>query len=199
MSKLNVDENEIKNITQISVSEVSGSFSEEWLSGSFMDNVVKEINSLISSFGEAKSKAEEYLSTNDKISNQQEPIVPSSGGGGTGGSSSDGNSGSSLAATQLGENTQGGTSSFIKYLLKDSKVTILEVDDGSGWTKVKLEDGTEGYVETKYIQVTDGSMNAIINNMTSLFSVKPQMNYTAFNTNITAQENTNSLANTKIS
>ena len=38
----------------------------------------------------------------------------------------------------------------IKSTPKGSQVTIIE-EDGSGWTKVRLEDGTEGYVVSKFL------------------------------------------------
>ena len=90
MGKLNVDDSEIKSITGISISEVSGNFSNEWLSCTFIDNVIKEINSLISSFNQVKGEANNYTDTNEEISNQPEPTVPHSGGGSGHGSSSNG-------------------------------------------------------------------------------------------------------------
>ena len=73
MSKIDVDDNDIQAITGISISEVSGDFSPEWLSCQFMDSVINGINNLISGWEQAKSKVASYVSVNDEISNQNEP------------------------------------------------------------------------------------------------------------------------------
>ena len=39
-------------------------------------------------------------------------------------------------------------------LPKGTEIEILEADNGSGWTKVRLSDGREGYVYTKYLYDT---------------------------------------------
>lgn len=37
--------------------------------------------------------------------------------------------------------------------IKGSTIKVLELDKGNGWTKVELEDGTTGYVSTKYLSI----------------------------------------------
>ena len=176
MGKLDVDDSEIKSITGISISEVSGNFSNEWLSCTFIDNVIKEINDLISSFNQVKGEANNYTDTNEEISNQPEPTIPHSGGGSGHGSSSNG-SDAKFFTTGLVNNY---SNLIIKNVPKGSKVVILEVDDGSGWIKVKLEDGTEGYIQKNYIQIENGTYNGLIIETTNILSSKPSGLYNAF-------------------
>ena len=183
MSKVDVDDNEIKSITGISVSEVSGDFSPEWLSCNFINNVISEINSLIGSFNEAKSKADSYTNVNEEISNQEEPYVPQSSGGHHN-SSSDSSSNSSSTysisnanfdrATTVGSST---SNVVVANAIKESKVTIIEADDGSGWTKIQLEDNTQGYVPTKYIQIENDSESGILTSAVDVLSIKPSVAY----------------------
>ena len=57
----------------------------------------------------------------------------------------------------LNVRTGKGTDTTIKTsAAKGSTVTILE-DDGSGWTKVRLSDGTEGYVASSYLTKNNSS------------------------------------------
>ena len=176
MGKLDVDDSEIKNITSISISEVSGNFSSEWLSCTFIDNVIKEINDLISSFNQVKGEANNYTDTNEEISNQPEPTVPRSGGGSNHGSSLN-SSGADFITTALGNDY---SRLIIKNVPKNAKIVILEADDGSGWIKVKLEDGTEGYIQTKYAQVEAGTYNGLLIETTNILSSKPNGLYNAF-------------------
>ena len=46
---------------------------------------------------------------------------------------------------------------IIATAAKGSQVEIIEPDNGSGWTKVRLEDGTEGYVFSKYLNTNNAS------------------------------------------
>ena len=172
MGKLDVDDSEIKSITGISISEVSGDFSPEWLSCTFMDNVIKEINSLISSFNQVKSDANNYTDSNEVISNQPEPPVPSYGGGsGSGGHNSlASGAGSSGVVTMAGMNIN---NLAMKSVTTGTKITIVEVDDGSGWTKIRLEDGTEGYVQTQYLQIENDNTNGTITQTVNILPIKP--------------------------
>ena len=182
MSKVDVDDSEIKSITGISISEVSGDFSPEWLSCNFINNVISEINSLIGSFNEAKSKADSYTNVNEEISNQEEPYVPQTSGGHHSSNNSSHRDSSLYTvgnvefdrATTIGS---GMSNLVIANALKESKVTIIEVDDGSGWTKIQLEDNTQGYVPTKYIQIENDSESGILTSAVDVLSIKPSVTY----------------------
>jgi len=75
-----------------------------------------------------------------------------------------------------------GTDTAIKTSVsKGSTLTILEKDDGSGWTKVKLADGTEGYVSSTYLKVNQPNINsyngtAIVNTKSSELNLRSSEN-----------------------
>ena len=43
----------------------------------------------------------------------------------------------------------------IKSAAKNSTVEVITPDDGSGWTEVKLSDGTKGFVSTKWLDFSN--------------------------------------------
>lgn len=177
MGKLDVDDSEIKSIIGNSINEVSCNFSPEWLSCAFMDKVIKEVQNLISKWNEAKNNANHYSDTNEQISNQKEPSVPRSSGGGSSSSSSGSFSGNGLV-TNFGMNNL-----IVKTIQQGTKATIIETDNGSGYVKVRLEDGTEGYVSSQAIQIdsatstTSTTLTATILATTNVYRIIPNMLY----------------------
>ena len=153
MTKVDFDDEEIQGFSSIIINEPVGDFSPEWESYNFMENIKKAVSSLANSLEEAKATEHNYTSVADKISSDPhiemleipDELEISNTSIGTG----------MVTATSLKVRAGKGTDKkVLTYVSKDDKVEILEKDD-NGWTKVRLSDGTIGYVGSKYLDTDE--------------------------------------------
>lgn len=178
MGKLDVDDSEIESIIGITVNTISEDFSPEWLSFQFMNSVINGVNGMVYSWNELKATAKHYITSNAEVSDQKEPDTIEPGFSNT-------NLDNSYDPTQLTENNnwqptvhndsaivntnthglnirtgKGTDTEIITSAAKGSTVTIIEKDDGSGWTKIRTSDGTEGYVATEWLKMNNKSLSS---------------------------------------
>jgi len=144
----NIDDEEIASLSGITINEAQGDFSAEWESYTFMDNIKKSVTSLIDAWGKAIANEKSYLNGTEVISNTPSPdlheVSPEKRETNLG-------SGVVTADSLRVRAHKGYDQRTIAFLSKSDTVEIIKPDKGSGWTKVKLSDGTKGYVKTEWL------------------------------------------------
>lgn len=159
MNEINLDVDEIRSSISrvvLNINDSEGNYSDEWLTTGCISSAFQSVNSILNDFESEKGALLNHLDQLDAISaeaaskismlNDTIPKIPSF----TSGSKASVSNDISSAYVRKGP---GIDNSVVGYVGKGAIFTIIGKSANNGWTEILLEDGTQGYIATKFLNI----------------------------------------------
>lgn len=159
INEIDLDVEEVRsNVSGIalSITDSEGNYSEEWLTTDCISKAFNSINTTLTDFESAKGVLLNHLEELDAISAEADSKAEMLADFVSKFPSRSGNAKAHVSDGVTSLNVRKGPgmdNSVIGYLTKGTIVSVVGKDANTGWTEVLFDDGTRGYVSTKYITI----------------------------------------------
>lgn len=163
MDEINLDVDEIRSSVSrviLNINDSEGNYSDEWLTTDCIGSAFQSVNSILDDFELAKSALLNHLEQLDAISAEAASKLsmlndiiskfPSRRNSSTATVSND-------ITSLCVRKGPGMDNSVVGYVGKGAIVNIVGKSANNGWTEVLLEDGTQGYIATKFLNINTNS------------------------------------------
>ena len=159
INEIDLDVEEVRsNVSGIAlnITDSEGNYSEEWLTTDCISKAFNSINTTLTDFESAKGVLLNHLEELDAISVEADSKAEMLADFVSKFPSRSGNAKAHVSDGVTSLNVRKGPgmdNSVIGYLTKGTIVSVVGKDANTGWTEVLFDDGTRGYVSTKYITI----------------------------------------------